>query len=175
MSGGCPGTPTPGNTRDGAPESFPSPPFVRSAAETCCLALWLLPWSLVAAPLVVCSRSFFVRWGFLGPRQHTETGSRRTPATAATGFCNPLLKKEKHRKSLRKPVAAVAGLCVLALGAHAAAAAKPTALTAATTLRIAQLRTRGFPCYRRLTWAAPATACDITVVTPAPLGRYNTV
>jgi hypothetical protein len=38
--------------------------------------------------------------------------------------------------------------------------AKPTALAAATTLRIAQFGTWGFPCYRRLTWAAPAMTCD---------------
>ena len=42
----------------------------------------LLPWPLVVAPLVVCSRSPFVRWGFLRPRQHTETGTGDpTPAT----------------------------------------------------------------------------------------------
>src|ERR1039458_1311952 len=82
-------------------------PHARSKRSLPCC--WrLLPWSLVAAPLVVCSRSLFVGWWFLRPPTH-ENRAEGQLGNRSNGSCNPVKKKEKHRKSLRKPVATVAG------------------------------------------------------------------
>src|SRR5450432_751081 len=51
--------------------------------------LRLLHWSLFAAPLVLRSRPPFVRWWFVQPRQHTETGRKTNPGNTSNGSRHP--------------------------------------------------------------------------------------
>jgi hypothetical protein len=55
----CLDTPTSGNGRNGSSQSPPSSPFYGDYGNLL-LALGLLPWSLVAAQVVGCSRCLFV-------------------------------------------------------------------------------------------------------------------
>src|ERR1035437_770732 len=104
---GVRGLPWHGDSWVGPQRRIPTSPVFPSGRPL--LALGLVPWSLAGRPLVAWLFACSGGGGFSSPAhgKRDKTGSRRTPATRATGLRRPLPKNKNTERVCRDPLPAL--------------------------------------------------------------------